>query len=130
METKKKVGRPQVIRPQDKVVMRRIVDELCGGSVSRLALALDVPRPSISRVLGGTFGLMRYRERIEMAFPGISGEFLDTGEGYMGDVSPKHVAARMQKTIDDRDATIAMLRGEVERQGRVIDLLMKQAENR
>lgn len=117
-------GRPKSIRPQDKVVARRIVDELCGGSVSRLALALDVPRPSISRLCGGTFSLKNYRERIKRAFPGISDAFLDTGEGYIGDVTPESVARRMQLVIDEKDAMIASLRSEMERQGRVIDLLM------
>lgn len=118
------MSRPTKLRPQDAYIMKTIVDEGCGGNISMFAAALNINRTSISSVIAGKYSLAPYLDKIRKVFPGVSEKFLDTGEGYPGDLSARQVRESLEAVIKEKEAQIARLTLEMETQRKVIEMLL------
>lgn len=118
------MSRPKKLRPQDAYIMKTIVDEGCGGNISMFAAALNINRTSISSVIAGTYSLAPYLDKIRKVFPGVSEKFLETGEGYPGDLSARQVRENLEAVIKEKEAQIARLTLEMEMQRKVIEMLL------
>lgn len=118
------MSRPTKLRPQDAYIMKTIVDEGCGGNISMFAAALNINRTSISSVIAGKYSLAPYLDKIRKVFPGVSEKFLDTGEGYPGDLSARQVRENLEAVIKEKEAQIARLTLEMETQRKVIEMLL------
>lgn len=118
------MSRPTKLRPQDAYIMKTIVDEGCGGNISMFAAALNINRTSISSVIAGTYSLAPYLDKIRKVFPGVSEKFLETGEGYPGDLSARQVRENLEAVIKEKEAQIARLTLEMEMQRKVIEMLL------
>lgn len=118
------MSRPTKLRPQDAYIMKTIVDEGCGGNISMFAAALNINRTSISSVIAGKYSLAPYLDKIRKVFPGVSEKFLDTGEGYPGDLSARQVRETLEAVIKEKEAQIARLTLEMETQRKVIEMLL------
>ena len=116
--------RPTKLRPQDAYIMKTIVDEGCGGNISMFAAALNINRTSISSVIAGKYSLAPYLDKIRKVFPGVSEKFLETGEGYPGDLSARQVREKLEAVIKEKEAQIARLTLEMEMQRKVIEMLL------
>ena len=118
------MSRPTKLRPQDAYIMKTIVDEGCGGNISMFAAALNINRTSISSVIAGKYSLAPYLDKIRKVFPGVSEKFLETGEGYPGDLSARQVRENLEAVIKEKEAQIARLTLEMETQRKVIEMLL------
>nr|DAH79218.1 MAG TPA: Helix-turn-helix of insertion element transposase [Caudoviricetes sp.] len=118
------MSRPTKLRPQDAYIMKTIVDEGCGGNISMFAAALNINRTSISSVIAGKYSLAPYLDKIRKVFPGVSEKFLETGEGYPGDLSARQVRENLEAVIKEKEAQIARLTLEMEMQRKVIEMLL------
>lgn len=118
------MSRPTKLRPQDAYIMKTIVDEGCGGNISMFAAALNINRTSISSVIAGKYSLAPYLDKIRKVFPGVSEKFLETGEGYPGDLSARQVRESLEAVIKEKEAQIARLTLEMETQRKVIEMLL------
>ncbi len=118
------MARPNRQRPQDAQIMKTIVDEGCGGNISMFAAALNINRTSISSVIAGKYSLAPYLDKIRKVFPGVSEKFLETGEGYPGDLSARQVRENLEAVIKEKEAQIARLTLEMEMQRKVIEMLL------
>lgn len=118
------MSRPTKLRPQDAYIMKTIVDEGCGGNISMFAAALNINRTSISSVIAGKYSLAPYLDKIRKVFPGVSEKFLETGEGYPGDLSARQVRESLEAVIKEKDEKIASLMNEIEMQRRIINVFL------
>lgn len=88
------------------------------------AAALNINRTSISSVIAGKYSLAPYLDKIRKVFPGVSEKFLETGEGYPGDLSARQVRENLEAVIKEKEAQIARLTLEMEMQRKVIEMLL------
>lgn len=120
------MAKPNKLRPQDAKIMRTIVDLGCGGSTKLASLLLGSFSSSISAIMSGKYALAPQLGKIRKAFPLISEDFLETGEGDPGCLSIMQMKDKYDAIIAEKDDTIARLVNEMETQRKVIELLLKK----
>lgn len=118
------MAKPNKLRPQDAKIMRTIVDLGCGGSTKLASLLLGSYSSSISAIMSGKYALAPQLGKIRKAFPLISEEFLDTGEGDPGYLSVVQTKDSLNEVIRKKDEQIANLMNEVEMQRRIINIFL------
>lgn len=101
------------------------------NNAKNFAARLGVVPSSVSRIRSGKTPLgQKYVESILETYPQVSREWLETGEGYPGDLSADLAARKYEELKSRTDGIIDSLLREIERQGRVIDALLAEREGK
>lgn len=100
-----------------------IINALEGGNQARFADKCNIARSTISRIKAGELSMKMQIDKIILAYPQVSREWLVTGVGYPGDISLDIARAYYEKVIHDRNETIHILSKEIEMQQEIIEEL-------
>lgn len=101
-----------------------LVDTLEGGNQKRFADRIGVHPTVLSKARAGILTLRTRYNAITAAYPQVNRMWLETGEGYPGDLSIDLVRQNYLGIIKEKDAIIATLTKELEVQQRIIEKLV------
>lgn len=91
-----------------------LIKYLEGGSGQRFADRIGVSHASVSRMRNGGYGIRLKIESILHAYPAVNRRWLETGEGYPGDLTVDLVKAHYQERIEKADKVIDHLMRRIE----------------
>jgi transcriptional regulator with XRE-family HTH domain len=91
-----------------------IIANLTGGSGQRFAQKLGISTTAVSNMRSGKFGIRLKIDAILEAFPQINRSWLETGEGYPGDLTVDLVKAHYEAKIKRNERVIDNLIGRIE----------------
>ena len=94
--------------------INHLINVLEGGNGAAFARKIGVSVPSLSKMRRGHFGIRLKIDAIVKAYPSVSRAWLETGEGYPGDLTV--------------DLVKAYYEDKMKRKEKVIDQLMKRIE--
>ena len=103
-----------------------LVKHLGNGNAAEFARKIGVQPSAVSRIRVGREPLtQKYIEAIMTAFPQVERKWLESGDGYPGDISVELVKQSYELKLEKADALINTLIHEIERQGRIIESLIQ-----
>lgn len=102
-----------------------LIKLLEGNNAAAFARKVDISTPTLSRIRSGELRLKSKVGKIMEVYPMIDRNWLETGEGYPGDLSIQNVRKRLMAVIEQKDDIIASLTKEIELQQKVIEKLTK-----
>jgi transcriptional regulator with XRE-family HTH domain len=91
-----------------------LIRNLEGGSGAKFAQRVGMSAAGLSRIRSGEFGIRLKIDPILRAYPSINREWLETGEGYPGDLTVDLVKAQYEKKIEMADKVINHLMKRIE----------------
>lgn len=107
-----------------------LIRHLEGGNAKAFSQRLGIDPSAVSRMRNKLMSLSeKYINIILDAYPQVSRGWLETGDGYPGDLSVELVKTRYEQKIERADRIIDSLTKEIERQGKIIDLLIAEKED-
>lgn len=86
-----------------------LIDNLESGVAKRFADKIGISLPTVSRIRSGELRLAPRVDSILRAYPRVSRHWLETGEGYPGDLNVELVTERLSAIIAEKDRTITIL---------------------
>lgn len=99
--------------------IKLLVDELCGGKLGAFAERTNISLAVISKMISGkaweegiTFS-EKYIRRICDAYPQINPDWLRTGEGHAGEISPYYIKKQCETLLNEKDKEIEFLKGQL-----------------
>jgi len=106
-----------------------IANALFKSRMSELGQAAGIDKTAVSRIRSGQLGLTPYYiDKIMSVSPGINRSWLETGEGYPGDISVQLVREKYESLLSVRDETIRTLTAQVSQSQKIIDILLERAK--
>lgn len=91
-----------------------LIAALEGGSAKKFAEKIGVSATAIHRVRKGDFGIRLKIDAIIQAYPSVNRRWLETGEGYPGDLTIDLVKAHYEEKIARADKVIDHLTRRIE----------------
>lgn len=91
-----------------------LITALESGNKSLFAKKIGCSLPNISKICKGTTGIRLQISKICEAYPRVNREWLETGEGYPGDLTIDLVKARYEKKIQQNERIIDSLISRIE----------------
>ena len=102
-----------------------LIKTLEGNNARAFADKIGVNTTILCRIRGGQLRLASKYTKILEAYPMINRSWLETGEGYPGDLNTTQSREYYLHIIAEKDATIQALTDELKLQQKVIDKLLK-----
>lgn len=102
-----------------------LVNSLEGGNSTAFAKRIGVSLSVISRIRSGKLTLAYRRDAILRAYPIVNREWLETGDGYPGDLTVDLTRNRFLKIIEEKDKIITNLSKEIDMQRNIIEKWLK-----
>lgn len=103
-----------------------LVQRLEAGNQKSFALRTGISESSLSRIMSGTLHITKHIDTIVKTYPYVNRDWLETGEGYSGDLTVEMARERLLRIIRIKDETIETLRKELEIQQVVIEKFLKK----
>lgn len=91
-----------------------LIKHLEGGSGQKFAERVGISTTAIHRIRKGDYGIRLKIDAILRAYPAINRRWLETGEGYPGDLTIDLVKAHYQERIEKADKVIDHLMRRIE----------------
>jgi len=83
-----------------------LIKHLAGGNASNFAKRVGIEKGNLSKITTGKNSARLVNIKILDAYPQVNREWLETGEGYPGDITVELVKAHFQEKIDKADKVI------------------------
>lgn len=95
-----------------------LISALEGNNAAEFARRIGVTESAMSRMRSGQYGIKKKINAIILAYPAVNRDWLETGEGYPGDLTIDFVKAHYESKLARADAIIDLLikRLEMERE--------------
>lgn len=106
-----------------------LIKVLEGDNAARFSEKTGIDKSSLSRMRNGKIIVGRRVEDILSAYPEVSRVWMETGEGYPGDLSIDLVRKHFIGAIKEKDRVIASLTEELALQRDVIRMLMEKGQH-
>lgn len=91
-----------------------LINTLEGGNAKSFADKTGILPSTISRIRAGKLRLISKVDTILRVYPSVSREWLETGEGYPGDISMHLMRDRYERLLQEKERQIAILVREIE----------------
>ena len=102
-----------------------LIKTLEGDNARAFADKIGINTSILSRIRGGQLRLASKYTKVLEAYPMINRSWLETGDGYPGDLNIAQAREHYLHIIAEKDATIQALTDELKLQQKVIEKLMK-----
>ena len=102
-----------------------MIKMLEGDNARVFAEKIGVTTTILSRIRAGKLRLSGKYAKVLEAYPMINRSWLETGEGYPGDLNTTQTREHYLQIIANKDATIQVLTNELKLQQKVIEKLLK-----
>ena len=103
-----------------------LIKNLEGDNATRFSEKTGIPKPHLSMIRRGKLRLSNMKLNFILdAYPMVNREWLETGEGYPGDLSVSLAREHYADIIAKKDCTIEVLTRELEIQQKVIEKLLR-----
>lgn len=103
-----------------------LIKNLEGDNATRFSEKTGIPKPHLSMIRSGKLGLSSMKMNFILgAYPMVNREWLETGEGYPGDLSVPLAREHYANIIAKKDRTIEVLTRELEIQQKMIEKLLR-----
>lgn len=102
-----------------------IIRHLEGGNASEFARKTGIIKSTICRIKSGQLRLLGKADAIIRAYPMVERHWLETGEGYCGDLSVEIVRNQMKRVVAEKDSIIKALTDELKLNQEVMRKLVK-----
>lgn len=86
-----------------------LIKYCCGGSATDFAASLGIDKTRMSRIVHGKMRLSGLFDVIIKTYPEVNPQWLRTGLGYPGDITPELLKARYERIIAEKDSLIRAL---------------------
>jgi hypothetical protein len=83
-----------------------LIKALEGGNGASFAKRIGVDPPTVSRMNKGKVGIRTHTDKILNSYPAVNRDWLETGEGYPGDLTVDLVKAHYQARINKNEMII------------------------
>ena len=103
-----------------------LIKSLEGGSGQKFADKVGMSSASISRIRKGDYGIRLKIDAILRAYPSVNRDWLETGEGYPGDLTIDLVKAHYERKIRQNERIIDNLIRRIEE----LELVLQNGTNR
>lgn len=102
-----------------------IIKQLEGGNAAEFARKTGIVKSTISRIKSGGLRLKSKVDTIIRTYPCINRHWLETGEGYCGDLSVEIVREQLKRIVAEKDSIIKALTDELKLNQEVMRKLAK-----
>lgn len=102
-----------------------IIDNLEGGNAAEFARKTGIIKSTICRMRSGQLRLASKINIICKTYPAINRHWLETGEGYCGDLNVVIVREQMKRVVKEKDEIIQALTEELRLNQEVMRKLIK-----
>lgn len=103
-----------------------LIKVLESGSGQKFAERIGMSSAAISRIRNGGYGIRRKIDAIIRAYPSVNRDWLETGEGYPGDLTIDLVKAHYERRIKQNERVIDTLIRRIEE----LELALQNGTNR
>lgn len=86
-----------------------LITVLEGGVGAEFAKKIGVSHAAVSKMRNGIFGITKKIDAIIKAYPSVNRDWLETGEGYPGDLTIDLVRAHYERKIKRQEQVIDQL---------------------
>ena len=102
-----------------------IIKQLEGGNAAEFSRKTGIVSSTICRIRSGQLRLRSKIDAIIKTYPCVDRHWLETGEGYCGDLSVEIIRSQMKKIVAEKDSIINALIEELKLNQEVMRKLVK-----
>lgn len=102
-----------------------LITHLTAGNLTEFSRRTGIIKSTLSRIKSGQLRLRGKVDAIITAYPMVERKWLETGEGYCGDLSVEVVRNQMKRIVAEKDSIIKALTDELKLNQEVMRKLAK-----
>ena len=102
-----------------------LIKQLEGGNAAEFARKTGIIKSTICRIRSGQLRLKSKVDTIIRTYPCVERHWLETGEGYCGDLSVEVVRNQLKQIVAEKDSIIKALTDELKLNQEVMKKLVK-----
>lgn len=102
-----------------------LIKQLEGGNAAEFGRKTGIVKSTICRIRSGQLRLLSKVDTIIRTYPMVERHWLETGEGYCGDLSVEVVRNQMKRIVAEKDSIIKALTDELKLNQEVMRKLAK-----
>lgn len=98
-----------------------LISVLEGNNAAEFARKIGVQESAVSRMRAGRYGMKKKINSIIAAYPAVNRNWLETGEGYPGDLTTELVKSHYEKKIKRQEEVIDQLISRISELEKIIE---------